>query len=187
MSEMGRRIGGLLLLATILPAWKGAFEERAVWLDVPFVKQQKYGCGAACIAMVLQYWSRAAGESPQPDAEAAWIMKRLYSSRAKGIFASDMEHFFREAGFETFAFKGEWLDLQRHLSKGRPLIVSLKDNPGENQLHYAVVTGVDPPAGMVLLNDPARRKLLKMDRESFEKRWNAAANWTLLAVPTSRR
>ncbi len=27
-----------------------------VWLDVPFVKQEKDGCGAASIAMVMQYW-----------------------------------------------------------------------------------------------------------------------------------
>jgi len=28
-----------------------------VWLDVPFVKQEKDGCGAASIAMVMQYGS----------------------------------------------------------------------------------------------------------------------------------
>jgi hypothetical protein len=35
----------------------------------------------------------------------------------------------------------------------------------------------------VMINDPAQRKLLKESRSSFEKKWNAARNWTLLAVP----
>ena len=28
-----------------------------IWLDVPFVPQEKNGCGAAVIAMVMDYWS----------------------------------------------------------------------------------------------------------------------------------
>ena len=147
--------------------------------------QEKNGCGAACIAMVLLYWNRAAGDSPLSD--PARIKQHLYSAEAKGIFATDMQRFFKEAGFQSFAFKGEWLDLRHHLSNGRPLIVCLKGNSGENPLHYAVLTGLDPQEGMVLLNDPARRKLLKMDRETFERRWNAAGNWTLLALPASGR
>jgi hypothetical protein len=34
-----------------------------------------------------------------------------------------------------------------------------------------------------LLNDPARRKLLKQDRSDFEKEWSATGQWTLLALP----
>ena len=41
-----------------------------VWLDVPFVKQEKDGCGAASIAMVMQYWRRHAGRGGQPDSDA---------------------------------------------------------------------------------------------------------------------
>ncbi len=180
---MWRRIRSLILLTLTLNGYAAGIEERAVWLDVPFVRQEKNGCGAACISMVLQYWNRVADESPAQHADASRIMRRLYSEEAKGIFASDMERFFREADFRTFAFKGEWGDLGRHVSKGRPLIVCLKDKPGDKPLHYAVVAGVDPREGLVLLNDPARRKLFQMHRDSFEKRWNAAENWTLLALP----
>ena len=35
-----------------------------VWLDVPFVKQEKNGCGAASIAMVMQFWQRQQGLTP---------------------------------------------------------------------------------------------------------------------------
>jgi ABC-type bacteriocin/lantibiotic exporter with double-glycine peptidase domain len=152
-----------------------------VWLDVPFIQQEKNGCGAASIAMVMQYWQRQQGQAPTAD--PAEIQRTLYSSKGHGIYASDLETYFRQHGYRVFAFRGEWSDLQDHLSKGRPLIVALK--PGRGALHYVVVAGVDPHQGVVEANDPAERKLLKTDRSTFEKEWKAAGNWTLLAVPQS--
>jgi len=37
----------------------------------------------------------------------------------------------------------------------------------------------------VFVNDPARGKLLRIERAEFEKEWQAAKNWMLLAVPAS--
>jgi predicted double-glycine peptidase len=179
---------GILLIASF-----GAFDvssqegRPAVWLDVPFVRQEKNGCGAASISMVMRYWSRAADFPLPGSADPSVIMQRLFSKNAKGIFASGMQRYFNEEGYQTFVFGGEWIDLGQHLSRGRPLIVCLKENGKESLLHYAVVTGLDPQQDSVLLNDPARRKLLRMDRASFERCWHAADNWTLLAVPQERR
>lgn len=155
--------------------------ESSVWLDVPFVKQEKNGCGAASIAMVIGYWQRQPGQSvPAPNSEQ--ILRDLYSQEARGIYASDMESYFRQHGFQAFAFAGEWNDLKQHLGKGRPLIVALKPSRGA-ALHYVVIAGLDQTQDFVLTNDPAQRKLLKQARVDFEKQWKAAGNWTLLAVP----
>src|SRR5450631_1122815 len=97
-----------------------------VWLDVPFVKQEKDGCGAASIAMVMQYWRQKQGQPVAEDAGAVYIQKMLYSSEGHGIYASDLEHYFQRRGFRTFSFRGDWSDLKQHLEKGRPLIVALK-------------------------------------------------------------
>ena len=152
-----------------------------VWLDVPFVKQEKNACGAASIAMVMQYWQVQQGQQPTADAEG--IQKRLYSKEAHGIYASDLEEYLQQHGFRTFAFHGEWNDLKQHLEKGRPLIVALKPGTGNIPLHYVVVTGVDWARNVVLVNDPAERKLLPQQRAHFESQWQAADNWTLLALP----
>jgi hypothetical protein len=98
-----------------------------------------------------------------------------------------MEKYFKEKGFRTFTIRGEWEDLRQHLDKGRPLIVALQPAHGA-PLHYVVVTGLvetglDRAQGIVMLNDPAQRKLLKQDRPSFEREWSAAGKWTLLALP----
>jgi ABC-type bacteriocin/lantibiotic exporter with double-glycine peptidase domain len=154
----------------------------AIWLDVPFIKQEKDGCGAASIAMVMQYWLRQQHGSADSRADAARIQHVLYSSNAHGIFATEMEHYFQQSGFRTFTIRGEWGDLQQHLQKGRPLIVALKPGAG-GDLHYVVVTGLDSSQSLVLINDPAQRKLLKQDRAGFEREWSATGKWTLLAVP----
>jgi ABC-type bacteriocin/lantibiotic exporter with double-glycine peptidase domain len=155
--------------------------EGGVWLDVPFVRQEKNACGAASVAMLMQYWQH---ELRQPEnADAEQIQRALYVPQAHGIYASDLEKYLNEHGYRTFAFRGTWTDLDQQLRKGRPLIVALKT--GRDDFHYVVITGLDSQ-DMVLKNDPAERKLLKQDRANFEKEWNAAANWMLLAVPQSQ-
>lgn len=107
----------------------------SIWLDVPFIQQEKHGCGAACISMIMQYWS-------QP-VDTLEIQRVLYSKEAKGIFARDMERYFKGKGFRTFTFAGQWIDLEQHLSKGRPLIVCVREGPQDSSLHYMVLAGLD--------------------------------------------
>ena len=153
-----------------------------VWLDVPFVKQEKNGCGAASIAMVMQYWFQQEGRASDV-ADQGQIQRALYSRQAQGIYASEMVHYLEQQGFQAFAFHGEWESLQHNLEKGRPLIVALQPGGSDMPLHYVVVTGLDGGRALVMVNDPAARKLLKEDRSKFEGEWKATANWTLLAVP----
>jgi len=168
----GMSLGSLML----------ASQQSGVWLDVPFVRQEKNGCGAASLAMVMQYWQRQQGQGTDlSDFGVEQIQRALYSDAAKGINASDMGRYLRQHGFRTFVFAGGWRDLRGHLERGRPLIVALA--PARAERHYVVVVGVDWQQNVVLKNDPAERKLLKQDRSEFEKQWKAAGNWTLLAVP----
>jgi ABC-type bacteriocin/lantibiotic exporter with double-glycine peptidase domain len=157
----------------------------AQWLDVPFVKQPPEGCGAAVTAMVMQYWLQQQGRTATGSADVAGIQRALYSRRAHGIYASDLAWYFQVNGFRTFQFRGQWLDLKHHLDQGRPLIVALQPRHGA-LLHYVVVAGLEQDPDVVLLNDPATRKLLKQDRLTFEKQWTAADDWTLLALPADR-
>jgi len=173
-----RTLAALVWLSAIVVA-----ETSSLWLDVPFVRQEKEGCGAASIAMVMQYWQHKQGKEVDPSADAALIQRELYAREAHGIHASAMQQYFERKGFRAFAFAGEWGDLAQHLEKGRPLIVALK--PAGSSRHYVVIAGVDVGRGLVVVNDPAQRKLLKQDRSSFEREWNAAGKWTLLAVPQS--
>lgn len=154
-----------------------------VWLEVPFLPQEENGCGAAALGMVIEYWDRqSTAPTDRGRADPHAIHKALYSPPEGGIPAAAMERYLRETGFRAFSFAGEWRDLEQHLARGRPVIVALR--PGRRaQAHYVVVAGLDRGRGFVFLNDPARGKLLRVARAQFEREWNAADNWALLALP----
>ena len=148
-------------------------------LAVPFVAQQKNGCGAASVAMVMQYWAgQRVGAVPYPDAQA--IYSSLYNPALRGIPLVEMRRYLEEQGFRAYTLRGQIADLTAHVEKGRPVIVSLKKRAA-GPLHFAVVTGVEPDH--VLLNDPTRKETTRMKRSAFEKLWRKADGWTLLAVP----
>jgi uncharacterized protein YvpB len=96
-----------------------------------------------------------------------------------------MVNYLRQRGFVALAFSGNWSDLERQIGKGRPLIAALRPQ-GQSQLHYVVIDGIDDTgSGLVMMNDPAGRKLLTQERAAFEKDWSATHNWVLLAVPAA--
>ena len=154
-----------------------------IWIDVPFVKQSPEGCGAASLAMVMQYWQAKATTRPTPDSNAEHILSVLRSPEAHGIYASTMERYLKDHGYATFPMAGRWEDLREQLEKGRPLIVALRPSGSSKIMHYVVVAGLDNAASLVMFNDPAGRKLTTLDRKAFEKEWNASGKWTLLALP----
>jgi ABC-type bacteriocin/lantibiotic exporter with double-glycine peptidase domain len=178
-----RAISVLLLVSA---AWAGhllAAESPAIWIDVPFVPQVRDGCGSASISMVLQYWANRNGQAFPDFADPEKIQVALFSPTEGGIAASRMLAYFQKSGYRTFAFRGEWSDLNHHLEQGRPLIVSLKASGVHGPLHYVVVVGIDSQRGYLFINDPAQQKMLRISRQGFESEWSPAHQWTLLAVP----
>lgn len=153
-----------------------------MWLDVPFVKQSKEGCGSAAISMVLQYWNAHGAKIDDRRIDAKAIQELLYSPTDRGIRASAMEQYLRESGFRVFPINGNWNDVKEQLKQGRPLIVSLQPRAGD-PLHYVVLTGIDREKEAVFLHDPARGQLQRMERAEFEREWQRNRNWMLLAVP----
>lgn len=175
------RGGFLIILAFLLAAGSLAAGE-GLWLDVPYIHQEKDGCGSASVGMVMQYWAEKHAAISVERSDVSRIQKELYSRKARGIYASAIEKYLRASGFEVFAFRGVWKDLREQVEKGRPLIVALEPGRGA-ALHYVVLVGIAPGDAGVLLNDPARSKLLRVDREEFTQEWHGAGDWTLLAVP----
>ncbi|HMI52065.1 MAG TPA: cysteine peptidase family C39 domain-containing protein [Candidatus Saccharimonadales bacterium] len=172
-----------LLFSLVLGGYGASQHQNGIWLDVPYVRQSEEGCGSAAISMILQYWNAQAAVVEPGEWSAEAIQKKLYSPKAHGIFASDLEKYFKDLNFRTFAYQGQWEDLREHLVKGRPLIVGLQLSGKKSPLHYVVVTGMDWAKPAVLVNDPARGRLLRIERADFEKTWQPVRNWMLLAVP----
>jgi len=148
----------------------------AIWLDVPHVVQPERGCGAASVAMVMQYWARRVPIASPPLAE---IHRALYSESTKGTPASRVLALFEKHGFHAFAFEGRQQDLEEQLRQGRPVIVARK--PRGSDPHFSVLTGI--VSDRVYVNDPALGKDIPVDGGRFEREWAAAGRWMLIAVP----
>ena len=171
-----------LAIAIIVSASSTIATPTGMWVDVPFVRQPHEGCGAASVAMVMQYWVAHGSRLDPERADVSVIQRLLYSPKDHGITTSAIERYFQESGFRTFVFEGQWSDLHEQLARGRPLIVCLRESR-RGPLHYVVVDGLDERESLTLMNDPAQRKLLKVRRADFEKGWRASGFWTLLAIP----
>ena len=170
-----------LFLASFAIVANGA---SGLWLDVPYIHQEKDGCGSASLAMVLRYWRAKNAAIAEERSDPARIQRELYAAKPRGIYASDMERYLRESGFEVFAFRGDWNDLRSNIAKGRPLIAGLK--PSGEPAHYVVVVGIDSGEA-VLINDPERGSMLRMERGTFENAWKGTGNWILLGVPRASK
>jgi len=152
----------------------------ASWLDVPYVRQVEAGCGAASIAMVMQYWMKLGTELDPAKADGDRIYEAM-GSPPKGIKGQALKNYLEQQGFQTFIIDGELQDLRNHLNKGRPLVVCLAPKSAKGPLHYVVVVGLSDTE--VTMHDPARGKLVTEPQERFLREWKATGNWTMLAVP----
>jgi predicted double-glycine peptidase len=149
-------------------------------LDVPFFRQQKNGCGAASVAMVMHYWSTRTPGAQVSAPDPALVYRDLYKPEENAILLTDMRRYLEDRGFQAFTLRGKWSDVVQHLDRGRPLIAALK--PGNAKtMHFAVISGFDDRH--VMLNDPTRKKLHRMKRADFDRAWVAADGWLLIAVP----
>jgi predicted double-glycine peptidase len=151
------------------------------WLDVPFVPQREDGCGAASIAMVMQYWVRHNPDLNAAAADSDLIYKLLTPTRRRGVSGQALKDYVQKNGFKAFIIDGEFNDLEQHLAKGRPVVACLAPRGPRSPLHYVVVVGATNDA--VLFHDPVRGKLTREDRAQFLQEWKVTKNWMLLAVP----
>jgi len=151
-------------------------------LDVPMYRQERNGCGAASLAMVMHYWAQHYSLPEDMTPDPLDLYQDLYREEVKGIRLADMREYAATHGFDAFTLQGRREDLTENLAKGRPVIVGLRKQP-RGELHFAVVVGLG--SDQVWLNDPAKKKPARMKRSRFEKRWSAGGNWLLLAAPAA--
>ena len=149
-----------------------------VRLEPPLVRQAKNGCGAASLAMVLGYW---AAELPGVELQSPErIYAQMKAAEDGGLPLAEMKRFLQDHGFNAFTVRSTFEDVETHLSKRRPLIAAL-DHGSRAGLHYVVLSGFDDKR--VRLHDPARSKPKRVSRKKFQKQWEAADRWLLIAAP----
>lgn len=177
----------LLCLAALLagcatsPGWPTpdadtqSLPEHVVLEDVPFYPQEKYQCGPASLAMMLN----SQGLHTHPD-----ILKELvYIPGREGSLQVEMVAAGRAHGMLVYPLDGTLASLLREVSAGHPVLVM--QNLGFDwwpQWHFAVVIGYDAQARDLILHTDTREQEA-ISQKVFHNTWARADNWAVVMLP----
>jgi len=143
-------------------------------VGTPFFPQDRYQCGPASLATVLN----AAGASVLPE----HIQPLVYLPGNKGSLQAEMLAAASHYGYLAVPVPPDLDSLLQELSAGRPVLVL--QNLGVEVLpvwHYAVVIGYDlEQRTFYLRSGRDRRKVYSFRR--FLKTWSRAAYWAMVVV-----
>lgn len=151
----------------------GALPVSASVPDVPFFPQEKYYCGPAATAMILN-WSGL----PVTQEEMA---EQVYTPGREGSLQPDVIAAMRRNG--RLAIPVDTLrELLGEIAAGRPVLVfqnlALDFYP---QWHYAVVTGYDLEAGELTMNTGIWESR-PVALSTFEHTWRRGGYWALVVL-----
>ena len=149
----------------------GAAAGQVRLLDVPYVAQSEVLCGGAAAAMVLRYWGAS-------DVYAEDFAD-LVDPGARGITTETLTSEIEQRGWNVRTFRGTRQSVQRHLDRGRPVLVLVRDSP--DRYHYLVVVGWFE--NRVIVHDPAHAPFRELDMAHFYDAWEEAGFWSLLVLP----
>ncbi|MEX2525734.1 MAG: PA2778 family cysteine peptidase [Gammaproteobacteria bacterium] len=148
--------------------------ERASVAGVPFYPQEKYYCGPASLAMMLN-WAGIPAE--QHD-----IASQIYTPGREGTLTPDVLAGARRNGALSVEVSSLH-NLLAEIAAGNPVMVF--QNLGVRiypQWHFAVATGYDLDAENLFLHsglDPQR----VLNINSFERTWQRADYWAITVTP----
>lgn len=177
----------VILLASACSTYQGTardfdcaeLERRTGWLAVPaveFVGQDgPEDCGIAATATVLRYW--------QLPGDVATIAAACPPQPGRGVQAGALRDHLRQQGLAAFVIRGTLADLEREVSKRRPVVVGLsKPHRGGPRTHYEVVVALHPRERLVVTLDPAHGWRAN-SFAGFGAEWCAAGHPCLVAFP----
>lgn len=155
------------------PLQHGRSGKGDVRLSVPFFPQERYRCGPASLAGVLNYW----GVETTPEG----IAEEIFSASAKGTLDMDMLLYPRRHGLRSTMYAGSLQDLRDRIREGHPLIVLVDMGLSFVQKnHFMVVVGYNDE-GVFVHSGKEREGFIPF--EDFERIWERAGRWTLLIQP----
>ncbi|MFC1479153.1 C39 family peptidase [Planctomycetota bacterium] len=190
-------------------------EGKEAFLEVPFVKQEKWYCGAAAISAYSQFYGRFISQYE--------VACNLFSRKRSGIINIHVNMFMREKGFWTKTLvlsnyttikekdkrlKDLLKELKQYLDRGHP-VIALMGPPTKTVLglsvriflgpifyvsdyeditrlnHYVILIGYDDKSKVFIMHDGIKPGV-SMSYRTFIERWEKVDCWALVAVPPQK-
>ena len=183
-----RRMAGVLLLGMLLQGCSTAHQTQALLQrtppqlpqaaeleDTPFNPQQRYQCGPAALASVLQ-----AHAIPVTPAD---LVDAVYIPALHGSLPEEMAATARRYGLLAYRLQPALADLLTEVSHGNPVLVY--QNLGLSwlpQWHFAVVVGYSLPGNELILRSGTTRRW-QTTLATFERTWARGGYWALVVLP----
>ncbi|MCG6899560.1 MAG: PA2778 family cysteine peptidase [Gammaproteobacteria bacterium] len=143
--------------------------------DTPFYPQQRYQCGPAALATVLQ----AQAIEVTPDE----LVDAVYIPALHGSLPEEMAATARRYGLLAYRLQASLDDLLTELARGNPVLVY--QNLGLSWLprwHFAVAIGYSLPDRELILRSGTTRRW-HTTLASFERTWSRGDYWALVILP----
>jgi ABC-type bacteriocin/lantibiotic exporter with double-glycine peptidase domain len=142
--------------------------------NVPFYPQERYHCGPASLAGILNFW----GVTVLPEEIAA----EIYSKSARGTLTLDMIFYPEKRGLKVTQYEGSFEDIKKKIDTGYPLIVMVDNGFWiYHKEHFMVVLGYHEN-GLVVNSGKYQYKFIPLS--DFLKSWKRTRYWTLLITPS---
>ena len=120
--------------------------------DVPFFPQEKYQCGPASLAAVLNFW----GVTLSPEE----VGSDIFSPSARGTLDQDMVFYAQNRGLKANRYRGSLEDLTEKVNSGYPLIVLVdRGSLIYQQNHFMVIVGYNPNGIIAHSGTKARKSI----------------------------
>ncbi len=180
---MSRALASLVALASLLAGCAGIpddvrrLDPAAVapeLTDTPFYPQERYQCGPAALATVL--------DAGGIDVSLDRLVDQVYVPERQGSFQVELLAATRRAGRIPYRIDGTLSALAAELAAGRPVLVM--QNLGVSwypRWHYAVVVGIDPVDEAVVLRSGTERRRTT-PWMTFLRTWQRSDYWGFVAL-----
>ena len=143
--------------------------------NVPFYPQQKYQCGPAALATVINYYQYAT--TPER------LLPLVYIPKLKGSLQAEMLSAVRNYRLLAIEQDGQLSSILESLAAGYPVLVL--QNLGYDFYpfwHYAVVVGYDLDEQQLMLRSGETKRLVR-SFALFERTWARSGYWSVVVVP----
>lgn len=142
--------------------------------DTPFFPQDRYQCGPAALATVLQ----ASGVAVTPQE----LLEQVYVPARRGSLTVEMEAAPRRYDRLSYPLRPDLAAIIAELDAGRPVLVLHNYGlPFWPRWHYAVVIGYDAQRQRVLLRSGTEHRQ-QMRLTHFMRAWDNGRRWALVLL-----